>query len=88
MAVSDNNLGADLREAVAAIDGVTLKDSPNGIYYTVKLGTTTLGYVNGRKKFRVDFPIRGGERKQFVVTKKGDIAKAVKQLKTYVPKEA
>lgn len=43
---STNPLADELRAAVAKIDGVTLVDSTNGRYYTVKLAGKTLGYVN------------------------------------------
>lgn len=79
-------LADDLRSAVAEIEGVSLVDSPRGNYYSVKLGSAILGYVNGSKKIRIDFPMRKGEREKFYVAKKGDIAKAVRRLSSYAPK--
>ena len=81
-----NPLADELRAAVAAIDGVKLVDSKSGRYYTVKLGTKTLGYVNvGTKRMRVDLPQRGDERPRFVVEKRSQIARAVKLLSSYAP---
>lgn len=76
-------LADELRDAVAAIDGVKLVDSPSGAYYTVKIGKTTVGYVNGKRRLRIDFPIRDGYQEQLFVEKRQQIAKAVKQLRSY-----
>jgi len=75
-------LGAELRTAIESqIAGVELLDK--GTYYTVKLNGKTLGYVNGKRKIRVDFPVRGGEREQTVVTKPNQIPGAVAKLESF-----
>jgi len=58
-AQSHGGLGDELRVALAGIEGVTLED--RGSYYIVKRGTTTLGYVNGKRKFRIEAPRRSGK---------------------------
>jgi hypothetical protein len=79
-------LADELRDAIVAeFKGVKLIVSPKGDYYTVKLDSTTLGYVNGKKKLRVDFPKRGGKREQLVVEKRQQIAKAIATLRKYEP---
>jgi hypothetical protein len=79
-------LADELRDAIVAeFKGVKLIVSPKGDYYTVKLDSTTLGYVNGKKKLRVDFPKRGGKREQLVVEKRQQIAKAITTLRKYEP---
>lgn len=83
--VPEITLADELRDAVSKIDGVALIASPKGDYYTVKVGKTTLGYVNGKRKLRVDFPVRAGKREQLVVDKSAAIAKAVAKLVTFVP---
>ena len=82
----ENPLAAKLREAIsAAFPGAKLVSSPKGNYYTVKVGKTSVGYVNGSRKIRVDFPKREGKREQLVVAKAGDVAKAVKTMGRYAP---
>jgi len=80
-------LVAQLRDEIAkAIPAAKLVDAKNGRYFTVKVGTKTLGYVNtGARVVRVDFPQRGDERPRTTVSKKSEIARVVKQLGTYVP---
>jgi hypothetical protein len=75
-----------LREAVSSIEGVELIDRPN--YYTVKLGGKTLGYVTGKKRIRIDFPVRSGKREQMHVAKAAQIQKAVARLRSFAPKQA
>jgi hypothetical protein len=73
-----------LREAVSAIEGVELIDKPS--YYTVKLSGKTVGYVSGRKRIRIDFPVRSGKREQMHVEKTSEIATAIKRLRSFAPK--
>jgi len=80
-----NPLADKLRAEVESIPGATLIASPKGNYYTVKVGKTTLGYVNGSRVLRVDLPKRGGTREKFVVAKAGDVAKAVRKLRAFEP---
>jgi hypothetical protein len=70
-----NGLGDALRSAVAAIEGVELIDKP--AYYTVKRGGKTLGYVNGKRKFRIDGPVKDGAREVRIITEESQIPAAV-----------
>ena len=83
-AQSNSGLGDELRAAVAAIEGVTLED--RGSYYIVKRGTTTLGYVNGKRKFRIEAPRRSGKA-PIAVTSPRQIPRAVKFLRSCIPVE-
>jgi hypothetical protein len=73
----------ELLVAVQQLDGVTVIDGAN--YATVKHGKQTLGYVNGKRKVRVDFPMRGGLRQNMIVASTSDVAKAVKEMETFIP---
>ena len=77
-------LAVKLREAVTAIEGVELIDRPS--YYTAKLRGKTLGYVNGKKRIRIDFPKRDGKREQMHVEKASHVRTAVGRLRSYAPK--
>jgi hypothetical protein len=74
---------AELRAAIEALPGVTVHDKPN--YSTVKYGKTTLGYVNGRRKIRVDFPMRAKVRGNLHVTSSADVARVVAEMETFIP---
>jgi hypothetical protein len=86
MAPTATQLGEKLRSAVEEIADVHLVESPSGKYYTVKVGKQTVGYVNGSRKIRVDFPRRNGKREHLNVLTNGDVTKAVKQMKAFAPK--
>lgn len=73
----------ELRAALDAIEGVEVIEK--GSYATVKFGKTTLGYVTGKNKVRVDLPMRGGVRANMAIVTKGDVAKVVTEMKTFIP---
>lgn len=85
--ITSEQLVAQLRDEIAkSIPAAKLVDAKSGRYFTVKIGTKTLGYVNtGARVVRVDFPQRGDERPRVTVTKRGEIARVVKQLASYAP---
>lgn len=82
-AATENGLGAELRSAVEGIEGVSIEDK--GGYYTVKHGTKTLGYVNGSRKIRVDFPIRDKVREKLAVSDASQIPAVVEKMSTFIP---
>jgi hypothetical protein len=81
-----STLAMKLREAIAAIEGVELIDRSS--YYTVKVNGRTVGYVNGRKRIRIDFPQRGGKRDQMPVERAAQIRTAVSRLRSFAPKDS
>ena len=88
--ITSEQLVAQLRDEIAkAIPAAKLVDAKSGRYFTVKLDSKTLGYVNtGARVVRVDFPQRGDERPRVTVSKKSEIARVVKQLASYAPAPA
>lgn len=77
---------AELEAAIAAVPGVqvNLSKSPIG-YSIVKYGKTTLGYVQGKKKVRVDLPTREGAAEKLYVENADDVATAVAKLSAFIP---
>lgn len=81
-----NGVTDELLAAVKALDGVTVVEgSGYAPFATVKHGTTTLGYLNGKRKLRLDFPMRSGLRQNMLVATSADVAKAVKEMETFIP---
>lgn len=80
---AENGVKSDLLEAIKGIDGVSFVEQPS--YTTVKHGKTTLGYVTGKRKVRVDFPMRGGSRANVIVKSAADVSKVVTEMETFVP---
>lgn len=76
-------LVAALRAAIEAVPGVEIHDRPN--FSIVKHGKTTLGYLNGKRKIRVDFPMRNKTRESLHVTSDADVARAVAEMETFIP---
>lgn len=65
---------------------VTVHESPNGNYWTVKhQGKHTLGYINGKKVLRIDFPTRDGIQKQMHVKRPVQVGVAVRRFASYLP---
>jgi hypothetical protein len=67
-----------LLEQVKGLGNVELL--PKSGYVTLKTGGKTFGYINGKSKLRIDFPVSGGERSSMTVKTVEEIPAAVERL--------
>ena len=72
-----------LRAAAQQVSGVSVLD--RGKFDIVKYGKTTLGYLNGTRSVRVDFPMRSGTRNTMHIASDADVALAVAEMETFIP---